>query len=77
MTTSAYFGYMCIPRPGQSWLERASGQCKTRLVVYSQGIVGVISDLYLFILPIPIVWKLQMPLRKKIGICVVFATGSL
>lgn len=78
MTTSAYFGYLCIPRPGQTWLERISGQCtKSRPVIICQGIFAVISDLYLFILPIPIVWRLQVPLRKRIGICVIFATGSL
>lgn len=75
---TVYLGYLCIPRPGQSWLERSSHQCrKTKVVYYIQGIFGVVSDIYLFILPVPVIWRLQLPLRKKVGICLIFATGSL
>ena len=76
--TTAYIGYLCIPRPGQSWLERANHQCtETRIVNYIQGIFGLVSDIYLFVLPIPPVWQLRMPFRRRIGVFAIFATGSL
>lgn len=41
------------------------------------GVIGMIADWYLLILPIPAVWGLQMSTRKKIGILMVFMTGTL
>ena len=43
----------------------------------SVGIVNFTSDLYLMILPLPAVWKLQLPMKKKIGISVIFLTGTM
>ncbi|KAI4194959.1 MAG: hypothetical protein LQ346_003571 [Caloplaca aetnensis] len=37
------------------------------------GFCNIITD---FVLPIPMIWKMQMNLRKKIGIAMVFATGA-
>ena len=42
-----------------------------------QGICNILTDFGLLILPVPMVWKLQMSLRKKLGVAMVFATGSL
>ncbi|KAL8728927.1 MAG: hypothetical protein Q9181_005175 [Wetmoreana brouardii] len=42
-----------------------------------QSAVGIVSDFYLLIIPIPAVWTLQLPLRKKIGIIGIFMTGLL
>lgn len=74
--TPVYIGYMYIPRPGQSWLERASSYGGSARLIYF-GIFGVVSDFYLFILPIQVIWQLQLPLRKRIAILVIFATGFL
>ena len=43
----------------------------------SSGIFNVISDFAILILPMPCLWKLQMPLRKKLLVMGVFATGFL
>ena len=42
-----------------------------------QGVVGVASDFVIFCLPIPVVWKLQLPWSKKIGVLAIFMTGLL
>ncbi|KAL8711208.1 MAG: hypothetical protein Q9220_004353 [cf. Caloplaca sp. 1 TL-2023] len=42
-----------------------------------QGAVNVASDFYIFLLPIPGVLQLQLPKKRKIGVCAIFATGSL
>ncbi|KAI0502863.1 hypothetical protein F5B22DRAFT_652671 [Xylaria bambusicola] len=41
------------------------------------GIVSVITDGTIFIIPLPIIYKLQMNTRRKISLLFVFATGSV
>lgn len=41
------------------------------------GVVAVGSDIVIFILPIPIIIKLNIPLHKKIGLGIVFLAGIL
>ncbi|KAL8798985.1 MAG: hypothetical protein Q9182_006230 [Xanthomendoza sp. 2 TL-2023] len=41
-----------------------------------QGICNILTDFGLLFLPIPMVWKLQMSLKKKLGVAAVFATGA-
>ena len=74
------YGYLCLPRPRQSWLEAAlSPRCHESFVVvgYFGGSFSLASDLYLLLLPLPAVWQLHLPLRKKLGIAGIFMTGSL
>ena len=42
-----------------------------------QGAVNVATDFYILSIPIPGVWRLQIPIRRKIGICSMFTTGLL
>lgn len=83
-----YFGSMvaflalCSPRNGHSQIAYitalASPQClKSQPLSIITGAVGVISDLYLVILPLPAVWSLQLPLRRKIGVSAMFLTGFM
>lgn len=37
----------------------------------------VITDIIIFTLPIPVVWKLQMPRRERLSLCGVFCLGFL
>ncbi|KAL8870385.1 MAG: hypothetical protein Q9198_007641 [Flavoplaca austrocitrina] len=41
------------------------------------GLFNILSDFYLLILPLPAVWGLQLPTRKKLGICGMFLTGFM
>ena len=77
--TTVAFGYMCIPRPSQTWLEGSTtAMCKSSSIMnYIQGIFNVVSDFYILTLPIPVVWRLQMPQAKKVGVMVIFMTGLL
>ena len=43
----------------------------------ASGVFNVISDLAILILPMPCVWRLRMPLKKKILMTTIFATGVL
>ena len=42
-----------------------------------QGAFNLVSDFYVLVTPIPAVWALQMPMKKKIGIIAIFMTGLL
>lgn len=44
---------------------------------YVMAAFNVLSDFYLLAIPIPVVWKLQLPLRRKVGVIAVFMTGFL
>lgn len=70
---------LAIPRPGQS-LQAAAHSAEaarsTQLVI-AQSAVGVATDFLIFCLPIPVLWKLQLPLRKRIGVLAIFTTGLL
>ena len=70
----------CFPTPGKLWVAAVfSRKCfrESRNRAYVLGVFGVISDFYLYFLPIPVILRLQLPLRKKIGVCAIFMTGSL
>ncbi|KAL8628661.1 hypothetical protein Q9189_005609, partial [Teloschistes chrysophthalmus] len=43
----------------------------------ASGIFNVVSDFAILILPIPCIWKLQLPKKKKVMVSAVFATGIL
>ena len=68
-----------IPGPGQSLLAafRSLNTAKGISLTITQSIAGVTIDFFILCLPIPIVWKLQLSLRKKIGVLTVFMTGFL
>jgi len=44
---------------------------------YATHITILLTDVILGFLPIPILWKLKMNTRKKIGICLIFMLGTL
>jgi hypothetical protein len=70
----------CVPRSGQSWLLSAtSGSCPSVQVriALSQGIFGLISDVYILAIPIWQVSALSIKGKRKAGIIVVFLTGLL
>ena len=46
-------------------------------VLNIHGFCNIITDFALVILPVPMVWKLHVTTRKKLGLAVVFATGLL
>ena len=70
--------FMCNPRE-KLWNPLiTTGHCHdSNINSESSGIFNVLSDFAILILPMPCLWKLQMPMRKKILMVGVFATGFL
>ena len=69
----------CTPNIGQPWSYKVGIKCASHARGYTiaQGISNVLLDLFILCLPIPTVWGLQLPVRKKIGVTLIFMTGLL
>lgn len=70
---------LCGPSGGLDWLQVSqTARClKIRNYGIGRSVFNIMSDFYLLIIPIPAVWSLQMPTRRKIGVWAVFMTGGL
>lgn len=76
------FGVMCAPSPKAGYSQIAmlmafvSDACvRTRILVLLMGIGNSLIDIILLLLPLPVIWKLQMPLRRKLKTSALFLTG--
>lgn len=52
------------------------GQTQLNISV-AQGLFNSISDLYVLTIPISLVVKLHLPLKRKVGVSAIFLTGLL
>ena len=60
------------------WRPDTPGHCiRTLEADYGYGSLNFITDLIIFILPLPMVWRLQLSRRDKVGLSVVFMIGSV
>ena len=70
---------LCFPKPKQSWAsmnyrERCS---REQALAEIYGVFGLVSDLYILILPLPVLRRLNMSSKKKIGVTATFLTGLM
>ena len=68
---------ICLPSKHGSWAEANTNCHKTSVYTYVQGPAAIVFDLFLIYLPTSVIVHLHMPLRRKIGISAIFATGML
>ena len=63
------------------WDLTIRGRCADILVLTAffatHGAFNTFTDFCIFALPMPFLWKLQLPKRQKIFLCFIFALGSL
>jgi hypothetical protein len=70
--------FACSPRENIWNKFKPGGNCiNYHAVIVATGFFNIISDLAILVLPVRSVWKLQMPLRRKINISLLFGTGLL
>ncbi|VTO83655.1 unnamed protein product [Fusarium graminearum] len=56
----------------------ASGKCADNAVVYIIiAVVNIISDLILFVIPIPMIAQLKMPLGQRIGVAIMLGIATI
>ena len=62
----------------KSWKPQVPGHCIVTLKAdYGYASLNFITDLLIFILPLPMVWRLQLSPVDKLGVLVIFMIGSM
>ena len=71
-----FFGiFACSPRR-KLWDRFIDGHCfNIDAIIISSAAMNCISDFVILLLPQGVIWRLQMPLRRKLGISAIFLTG--
>lgn len=71
--------YYLAPSAGQTWDESALSGKSTHSPIWavSAGVVTLVLDLYIFLLPIPCIAKLKWSTRRRLKALAVFSTGIL
>lgn len=74
-----FFQAFLICRPfAKNWEPLLPGTCgSSRASFLADGAINIIIDLAMVILPMPMVWQLQMSHQRKISLTIVFALGIL
>ena len=70
--------FKCRPQ-AKYWNRLFKGSCfdDDQVTVLVTGFFNIFSNFILLILPIWSIWKLHVPVKKKLGLLAVFATGML
>lgn len=79
-----YFGNMtvvaiaCAPGVGHPWDWTTAVKCsRSTIFGFYLGIANVALDVFLLILPIPVILQLQLSTKKKFGVLAIFMVGLL
>ncbi|KAH7140948.1 hypothetical protein EDB81DRAFT_654823 [Dactylonectria macrodidyma] len=69
---------MCVPLEG-AWDPKVDAKCIPNITImwYFNGVFNTIGDLFILTLPIPALWRLQLPRRQKAYLLFVFCLGFL
>jgi hypothetical protein len=78
-TTWGVFGVVFLCRPIHSyWNLGVPGKCISAEIHFaSASIIGITVDWAIWILPIPLVRRLKLPHKQKVGMFIVFGLGGL
>lgn len=70
----------CVPTNGQTWQYKMyNGTCimAQERNSMTNGVFGLISDLYILVIPLWLLSSLSLPTKRKLGVMGVFLTGLL
>jgi hypothetical protein len=71
------FLFQCVPRE-KIWNPAVEGKCiDNNAGVLSAGLINLILDVGILIVPCWAIWHLQMPMQRKMGAVSIFAVGIL
>jgi hypothetical protein len=78
LTTTIATIFQCVPI-SYFWDRSQPGSCGIGPLTFPFiiSIFNAVSDFVVVALPIPMVWKLDLPRGRKIGICVIFLLGGI
>ena len=68
---------LCAPRHGEGFADLTVAERCVHETTWAvvQGASDVVLDFFIIYLPIPMLWKLNMELQRKIGVMAIFLTG--
>lgn len=71
--------YFETPHRGETFVSHTLGPLISKSFILSVPLsaFGIFIDFYILILPIVAVLRLQLAKKRKVGLCVVFGTGSM
>ena len=68
---------LCIPIE-KNYNASIDGHClPSGTTSYGSGALNVVSDIYVVFLPLPVIWRLNMKLSKRLKLMTVFALGIM
>ena len=71
------YAVLCAAKPGTSWAVPNPNCPKSNPIGLFHGIANLLVDLCILYLPVPAVMRLQMPIRRRIGVITIFMTGLM
>lgn len=70
--------FACSPVQKSFDVSITEGTCVSSTALYiATAVCNIASDLILFLLPMPMVFGLQLPTKQKLGLLFVFTIGSM
>lgn len=66
-------------RPIQrTWNPMVPGQCFNPVILpYLSGVSSFLTDLYVLVIPIPVIWSLNLDVKRRLRVMAVFGLGIL
>lgn len=62
----------------QMWDPVLGGTCrKLQVEQFACGTTNLIIDIFIVILPMPVLWRLKMPIRQKFIVSIMFSIGIM
>ncbi|PVH98374.1 hypothetical protein DM02DRAFT_468466, partial [Periconia macrospinosa] len=75
VTCTIVENFSCTPRE-KIWNKLVPGHCiNNPALIVSSGILNLLSDVLIFVLPQKMIWGLKISRRKRVGVVIIFATG--
>jgi hypothetical protein len=59
------------------WDPSATECLPPTIALFIHGVTNTITDIYVYVLPMRMVWNTQLPKGKRIGLLLIFAVGFL
>ena len=67
----------CVPR-SKYWSPDTPGRCINYTAAgVAYGSMNIASDFIIFILPLPMIWRLKLSSKEKIGVSLIFMSGAM
>lgn len=58
------------------WNRRIPGKCiDSATFLMANGAVGLFTDILILLLPVPMIFRLRVSTKRKVGLCVIFMIG--